>query len=51
MNFKLAEEYYLKAYEIRKKNNKQEDLLFSEMQSDVAEYGDSIICLMSTNIL
>ncbi len=29
--FKLAEEYYLKAYEIRKKNNKQEDLLFSEM--------------------
>ena len=30
-NFKLAEEYYLKAYEIRKKNNKLEDLLFSEL--------------------
>ena len=27
----LAKEYYLKAYDIRKKNNKIEDLMFSEM--------------------
>ena len=31
-DFKLAEEYYSKAYEIRKKNNKIEDLLYSEMR-------------------
>lgn len=31
-DFKLAEEYYSKAYEIRKKENKIEDLLYSEMR-------------------
>ena len=31
-DFKLAEEYYLRAYDIRKKNNKIEDLLYSEMR-------------------
>lgn len=38
-DFKLAEKYYNKAYEIRKKNNKIEDLLYSEMRLMILNMG------------